>query len=277
MPRAFLVFAAAGLSLVAAGCNSGPQPPQPGTPAFYWAAARSTYAAGDFLKTNDNLSQLSDSADYSTRTQPWALVMSAGLAKGYMDLADNFELGGRANRANPTPFRRQVDQLRRYAGTAAMEEAEIVHKFLGGDKTDPILLEFPYPTGSLSDPVQLQRVAKGMMVPDAEIEDLQRAMLQRGVLFTVTRAVGASDDPAKTQEIFKAGEVKIPRATFLFAISRSLVDEADLYTPTKLDQPDRLNVLCEQATQALESVPASKETKDLATKIGKLRKPGKKS
>lgn len=277
MPRAFPVFAAAGLSLVAAGCNSGPQPPQPGTPAFYWAAARSTYAAGDFLKASDNLSQLSSSADYGARAQPWTMVMSAGLAKGYMDLADNFELGGRANRANPTPFRRQVDQLRRNAGTAAMQLAETIHKFLGGDKTDPIVLEFPYPTGSLSDPVQLQRVAKGMMVPDAEIEDLQRAMLQRGVLFTVTRVVGAGDDPAKTQEIFKGGEVKVPRATFLLGISKSLVDEADLYTPSKLDQPDRLNVLCQEATDALEGVPESKETKDLAARIGKLRKPGKRS
>lgn len=276
MPRAFL-FAVAGLSLVAAGCNSGPQPPQPGSPAFYWAAAKSTYAAGDFLKTSDNLSQLSSSNDYGVRTQPWAIVMSAGLAKGYMDLADNFELGGRANRANPTPFRRQVDQLRRQASTATMQGAEVIHKFLAGDKTDPIVLEFPYPTGSLSDPVQLQRVAKGMMVPDAEIEDLERSMLQRGVLFTVTRVVGAGEDPAKTLEIFKAGEVKVPRATFLLGVSRSLVDEADLYTPTKLDQPDRMNVLCQEATEALESLPASKETKDLAAKIGKLRKPGKKS
>lgn len=276
MPRAFL-FAVAGLSLVAAGCSSGPQPPQPGTPAFYWAAAKSTYAAGDFLKTSDNLSQISNSADFGARTQPWAIVMSAGIAKGYMDLADNFDLGAHANRANPAPFRRQVDQLRREASTSAMQEAEVIHKFLAGDKTDPVVLEFAYPTGSLSDPVQLQRVAKGMMVPDAEIDTLQTAMLQRGVLLTVTRVAGAADDPAKTQEIFKAGEVKIPRATFLLAVSRSLVDEADLYTPTKLDQPDRLNLLCQEASEALDSVPASKETKDLAARIGKLKKPGKKS
>lgn len=276
MPRAFL-FAVAAFSLLGAGCSSGPQPPQPGTPAFYWAAAKSTYAAGDFLKTSDNLSQLSTAADYGARTQPWAIVMSAGLAKGYMDLADNFELGARANRANPTPFRRQVIQLRSLASTAVMQGAETIHKFLAGDKTDPIVLEFPYPTGSLSDPVQLQRVAKGMMVPDADIEGLQKSMLQRGVLLTVTRVVGASDDPAKTQEIFKAGEVKVPRATFLLAISRSLVDQADLYTATKLDQPDRLNLLCQEATEALDSVPASKDTKDLAAKIGKLKKPGKKS
>jgi hypothetical protein len=277
MPRAFLAFAVAGLSLIAAGCNSGPRPPQPGTPAFYWAAAKSTYAQGDFLKTSDNLSQLGNSPEYGVRAEPWSIVMSAGLAKGYMNLAENFEYGSRANRANPTPFRRQVQQLRSLASTAAMQCAETVHKFLDSNKDDPVLLEFSYPTGSAAEPVQLQRVAKGMLPPAAEIEDLQRSMLRRGVLLTVTRVVGAGDDSAKALDTFKTPEVKVPRAVFLMAIAKALVDEADLYTPTKLDQPDRLNLLCEQATDALKAVPESKETKDLSAKIAKLRKPGKKT
>src|ERR1039458_6210743 len=38
------------LGLLAAGtsCSSGPQPPQPGTPAFFWAATNETYRAGDY-------------------------------------------------------------------------------------------------------------------------------------------------------------------------------------------------------------------------------------
>src|SRR5580700_8036242 len=153
MPRAFLAFAVAGFSLIAAGCSSGPQPPQAGTPAFYWAAARSTYAAGDFLKTSDNLSQLSTSADYGTRSQPWFMVIQAGLAKGYLDLADNFENGARANRANPAPFRRQTQQLPSLASNSAISLAESVHKFLAAPPTDPILFEFPFPTGSAAEPV----------------------------------------------------------------------------------------------------------------------------
>ena len=276
MPRAFLAFAVVGFSVIAAGCSSGPQPPQPGTPAFYWAAARSTYAAGDFLKTSDNLSQLSDSAEYGVRTQPWSIVMSAGLAKGYMDLADNFEFGARANRNNPTPFRRQVQQLRSLASADAMQCAETVHKFLAGNKADPVALEFPYPTGSAAEPVQLQRVAKGMIVPAAEIEDLQKSMVRRGVLLTVTRAVGA-DDTAKALESFKTPDVKVPRAVFLLATAKALYEQADLYTSTKLDQPDRLNLLCEEAGNALKAVPETKETKDLSAKIAKLHKPGKKT
>ena len=277
MPRAFLAFAAAGVSLIAAGCSSGPQPPQPGTPAFYWAAARSTYAAGDFLKTSDNLSQLGSSADYGTRSQPWFIVVQAGLAKGYMDLAENFDYGAHANRANPTPFIRQEHQLQSLASSAVMALAETHHKFLAAPPTDTLLFEFPYPTGSAAEPVQLQRVAKGMIVPDADLEGLQKAMVQRGVLLTVTDMVGASGDPAKALDVFKAPEVKVPRATFLTATAKAFSNLADLYTPRKLDQPDRLNLLCDEATAALKQVPESKDTKDIQARIAKLRKPGKKT
>ena len=48
------------VGLLAAGtsCSSGPQPPQPGSPAFFWAAAKETYRAGDFLKTSENLQRI---------------------------------------------------------------------------------------------------------------------------------------------------------------------------------------------------------------------------
>lgn len=277
MPRALPAVPVALLSLIAAGCSSGPQPPQPGTPAFYWAAAKSTYSSGDFLKASDNLSQLNTSTEFGARTRPWSIVISAGLAKGYMDLADNFEYGARANRANPTPFRRQVSVMRSLAANAAMQAAESTSKFLAEDKSDSIILEFSFPTGSAAEPVQLQRVAKGMVVPAAEVDDLTKVVVQHDMLLTVARIVGADDDVAKASGVFKAGEVKVPRPVFLEAVAKSLVDEADLYTPSKLDQPDRLKLLCNQASAALQAVPSTKDTKALEAKIAKLVKPGKKS
>lgn len=265
------------LSIFAAGCSSGPKPPQPGTPAFFLASAKSTYAAGDFIKTSDNLSQLANDAEFGARTEASSILISAGLAKGYADLAENYEYGGRANRNNPTPFRRQVTQYRNLAGAAAMQTTQSLHHFLDANKVDPIVLEFGYPTGSAAEPVQLQRVAKGLMPPEGEIESLQNSMLQRGVLLITARAVAGSNDTAKALELFKTGEVKVPRATFLLAIGKALIDEADLYTPRKLDQPERLKVVCEHAAEAVGAVPQSAQTKELLSKIEKLRNPGKKT
>ena len=157
----------------------GPQPPQPGTPAFYLAAAKSTFAAGDFLKASDNLSQINSSAEFGARPVRGPSPMSAGLAKGYMDLADNFELGARANRANPAPFRRQLQQLRS-GRQRAMQCAESTDKLLAENKDATIAFEFPFPTGSAAEPVQLQRVSKGMIVPASEVKISRRPWCNAG-------------------------------------------------------------------------------------------------
>src|SRR5689334_21203136 len=126
-----------GLVILSCGCSSGPTPPQPGTPEFIWAAAKSTYAAGDFEKAKDNLAQLAKGESaYATRARGMALVLSAGIAQGYIDLADNFEAGARANRANPTPFHRRVNLFRSQASAAAMESAELLHEFQGSPKAE---------------------------------------------------------------------------------------------------------------------------------------------
>jgi len=263
----------AGLCVMAVGCSSAPPPPQPGTPAFYWGAAKSTYQAGDFLKASDNLSQITKSDnEFTVRALPWSMVLSNGIAQGYMELADNFEAGARANRANPMPFRRQATIFRGYASAAALQSAETMHKFLATTRAESIPLEFDYPTGSAAEPVQLQRVAKGMLFPPAEIETLQKAMVQRGVLFSAVHAVGAGEDAAKALEIFKKGGVTIPRPAFLLAMARSLHEQADLFSPKKLDQPNRVKTMCIEAEAALNAVPDSKEKKDLLSQIAKLRK-----
>ena len=86
------------VNLILFSC-SGSNAPQPGTPAFYWAAARETYAGGDYQKTVENLGNiLSSQNDYVARAEPWMLVMTSGMAQGYMDLAEAFDAGAHASR-----------------------------------------------------------------------------------------------------------------------------------------------------------------------------------
>lgn len=114
-----------------------------------------------------------------------------------------------------------------------------------------------------------------MLFRDADIEALHKAMVQRGVLLSVVQAVGAEDDAAKALEIFKKGDVKIARPVFLLAVAKALTEQADLFSRTKLDQPNRLALLCDEAEEALKSIPATEETKDLTARISKMRKAAK--
>src|SRR4030095_2957561 len=117
-----------GLLAAATSCSSGPQAPQPGSPAFFWNAAKETYRAGDFLKTSENLQRiLATDNEYTARARAWDTVISAGLTQAYIELADTWEAGARANRANSTQFRKQVSALRSQAGASAIQVTEHIY------------------------------------------------------------------------------------------------------------------------------------------------------
>jgi hypothetical protein len=270
--RSALLYAIPILGLMVSSCGpSAPQGPQPGTPAFYWAAANETYRAGDYLKTNQNLDRVSKSEnEFAARAVVWECVVSSGLARGYAVLADKYEMGGRTNRDNPAPFRRQVSNLRVAASDAGVQLAESFHRLSPEAKGVP--LDFPFPAGNAAEPPGLQKVSNGTLISDAELELLQKAMLQRGVLMSVCDAVGARDNTAKALEIFQKGNVEAPAEVFRMAMATMLHESALVFGPDKLDQPNRVKLLCNEATQVLKTMPASKQTKDLSTKIQKTLK-----
>jgi hypothetical protein len=264
--------------LALTSCSTGSNAPAPGTPAFYWGAAKTAYHVGDFRGASQNLNELiRGDNEFTVRARPLAMLVSAGLAKGYAEMADSYDAGARANRPNPTPFRKQVTTSRSMASSAAMDFVEGVHVFLQKDKDPDVLLACEYPTGSLAEPAALRRVASGIVIQDSERDGLEAAMLQRGVLQTMTQMVGAPDDPAKTLELFKGGEPKIARAKFLFATAKALYDASALFGSMKMDQPNRLEALCNEAQEALKSIPETKDTKALAAKIEAALKKTKKN
>jgi len=257
-----------GLLVVGTSCSSGPQPPQPGTPPFFWAAARETYRAGDFVKTSENLQRIMASDnEFSARARAWDTVISAGLTQAYGELADTWEAGARANRPNPTPFRKQVSALRSLASASAIQFAEDLHKIVALDKGPDILLAFAYPAGAAAAPAGLKRVGGGILVQDSERDLLQAAMMQRGVVLSVSSAVGSPDDAAAAQEKMKTGEFRVPRDTFLLAAAKSLQEQSELFMFNKLDQPARLKLLSQEAINALGAIPQGKETKAVNDKI----------
>jgi hypothetical protein len=263
-----LLLGALLLALTATSCSTGPAPPRPGTPAFYWNAAKDAYRTGDYQKTDTDLAEIvRTDNEFAARARAWSMVISAGLAQGFSQLADSFEAGARANRANPMPFRKQVTTLRSFASAADMQMAQTAHTFLEKDKDPNVLLAFEYPSGSAAEPGSLKKVAGGILIQDSERDSLQAAMLQRGVLLSLCRLSGNPDDAAKTLEKFKAAEVRVPRDVFLFAVAKTLQEHLELFGSSKLDQPTRLKALSQEALEALHSIPETKETKALAAKI----------
>jgi len=263
--RRVALWALIAANLILFSC-SGSNAPQPGTPAFYWGAAKETYATGDYQKTVENLSNiLSSQNDYVARAQPWMLVLTSGMVQGYMDLAESFEAGGKINRAQATNFHRQENTYQGAANTLALQFADTFAKFQSKDEY--VTLAFAYPTGSPTEVVLLDKVAGGAWLPDAEIETAQKRAIEHAVLLATCRAAGAKNDPAKAQDLLKTAEGKVPRAAFVEAMAAALYEESQLYARNRLDQPDKLKIFCTRAEEALKTVPASKESQDLDKKI----------
>ena len=260
----FVIGAAALLT----SCSSGPQPPAKGTPAFYWQAAKETQASGDLANTNDHLSKLARSEnEFAGKAQVWQLVLASGMAKGYMEYADAFELGARANKTNQMQFRRQVSDLRGAANTFALEVAEVFGSFQQKNKDAEIVLAFPFPSTSPGMVAQVAKASTGVMLPSDEIESGLKSVLKRSFMMATCSATGSKDDVAKAQEMFKAAEVKVPRAVFVQYMAGVLYDQSQLYSDLKLSNPDRMKIFVSKADEALKTVPESKESKELAAKI----------
>jgi hypothetical protein len=262
--------------LVLVSCSSQQAGPKMGTAAYYWQAAREVYAAGDYIKTIEHLDNLMASEnEYTARALPWSLVLKSGLAAGYMNIAANYEMGSHLNRGDSTAFHRQVTESRQAAAQFALAFAEDFSK-LDRVKGDVIQLVFGYPKGTAAPVPAFNKVSSGQLLPAGEMDTAAQRARERGVLLAACNAVGAPDDTAKTEEMLKTGTALVPRSTFLLAMARSLYDESQLYVGDKLDDPRKLEIFCQRATEALKAVPESKETKELTGKLQAALKKAKK-
>jgi hypothetical protein len=273
----FLVFGAL-ISGIALLISCSPSAPQKGTPAFYWLAAKETYTAGDYTKTLEHLDELlATDNDYTSRALPWSLVVASGMASGHMELADNYARGVKAKREDATAFYRQVNTNRGLAKRLVLQVAENFGK-LDKVKSDTVPLAFGVPKGSVVPIPQFSKLSIGMPLPPAEVEDVQRKSVERGVLLKVCEAAGAANDPIMAEQVLKAADAQVTRSVFMKALAASLYEQAQLFAPDRLDERDKLEIIGQRAQIALKAVPDSKDTKDLGDKIQKLmKKPGKKT
>lgn len=270
--RAVASLAAISATVILISC-SGDSGPQPGTPAFDWAAAKQTFAAGDYAKTLDNLDRIvSGENEFTARARPWLLVLTAGMARANTELADRFEAGARANKGDPGGFRKNMSAYRAQASRLSLHFAQVFADFQKG-REDSVPLAFAFPTGSANPPQILTRVASGIIPTTGDTEIAQKQNIERCVLLAACAAVGAPDDPAKTQEVLKAPEPKVARAVFVTAMANVLFEQSQIFSRQKLDDPEKMKILCTRAQDALKGVPESKATKDLNAKIAKVLKP----
>ena len=244
-------MAAAAALVVLTSCSGPARSSNVGSPEFYWQAATETYAAGNYTKTIDHLDRLIETRNtYSGLALPWSLVLTSGVASGYMELADDYDSGARVNGTQAARFRRKAAEYRTLASGMALHFAENVDK-LGRLPYDTVPLAFGLPKGGGGVPPVLSRIANGIPLSPGDADAAQSLTVERGVLLAVCLAAGAPNDIARTATILNEASAAAPRETFGKALARMLDLEAGLYGRGKLDEPEKRAVLQQRSQNAL--------------------------
>jgi hypothetical protein len=218
-----------------------------GSPAFYWNAARTTYVAGDYMQTLDNLDSLIEAKnEFSNRALPWSLMLTSGVAAAYIELADAYQAGARVNPRNATTFRRLASEYKNAANPLVLRFAKNLEK-LSQLPPGSITLAFPPPKGSPAMPPGLAKVAAGISIPQAEAEALVGRVVDRNVLQSACLATGSANDVAKAREALGHASTITPRATFLNGLAQMVDLQATLYDRDKLDNSEKMALLKKRA------------------------------
>jgi hypothetical protein len=249
-----------GVGVIGLTACSGPRTPKPSAAEYSWKAAAETYSTGDYNKTLDHLDHvLKEDNDYTARAIPWHLVLTSGMARGYMELADHYAAGAKMKKANGLEYRRRASEYRKTAKGLALQFAQNVDRFervpLG-----KVPLVFGMPKGSAVKPAVLVKIAQGIDVTRAEQELAEKLSVERGVLMTACVAAGSHDDVAKAREVLRVS-AGTSRGEFGNAIGYMLKLESGLFAKDKLDEPQLLAAFQKRADTALAQ----------ATKVGSAR------
>jgi hypothetical protein len=222
---------------------SGPTASTADRSEFYWTAARETYQAGDYAKAADHLEHVIETDNpYTARAVPWYLVLTSGMAQGYMELADQYAAGARIKKADGLAFRRKATDYRTIASKMVLRFAQNTDK-IGKVPLGSLPLAFPLPKGNPADPALFKRIASGIELDPADAQMAEALAIEHSVLMTACLAVGAPNDFAKTEQILGRPSPSASRDIFGKAMALMLEKEATLYSRDKLDEPQKLTTV----------------------------------
>ena len=251
--RYFGVLSATGLVALLSSCSSSSLSTPRAESAELWSAANERYMAGDYLKAISNLESLLDRyRQYCARALPLSLVLTSGVAAGYLDVAESYAAGARANKAKATALKRKASVYRALANHMVLQFAESarrIEQLAGGS----VQLAFAPPRGNGAEPPLFEKIASGIEPDQADEETTVALAVDYGVLVSVTNAAGAANNFAKVAPLLQRGEVLVPRATFMKAIAGSLERESQLYARNKLDDAPKLAMLLQLARNVVTS------------------------
>jgi hypothetical protein len=179
------------------------------------------------------------------------------MMQSHKDLAEQYEYGARANKANPMPLRKRVSTHRGVASRLALQFSGAYSEFAKTQTAAEVPLAFDFPPrGGMALAPQMSKVSRGAVLADAELDSAQTVMIQRGVVQAVCRAVGAPGDPPKAKELWQKG--KTSRGVFQAGMAELLYSASGVFGEMQANVPDTQDHILRQAAEALTTAAPEK-------------------
>jgi hypothetical protein len=236
---------------------SRPAASQEDSAAFHWSRAKERYVAGDYLKAIGHLDPLLEGTNaFSSRALPFSLVLTSGVASGYMELADYYTAGARANKAKALLFQRKASDYRAMANHMVLHFAQNTRK-MNLVEGDSVQLAVGPPQGNAVEPALFTQISHGIELSQADEEAALELAMDRGVLLSVCNTAGTPNNLAKASEILQRGEYLVRRAKFTKAVADQLEQASQLYARNKLDDSAKMGMLRQMAQETLKDSEGS--------------------
>ena len=260
------------IALLLAACT-GEAPPAVGSPAWLWLAAKDTYKGGDLDKTAIHLEKIVKQGNnpYVERAGVWRAVITAGLARGHLDLVQAYSKGLLATRTNKKLFLQQKSDHLREAKRYSIGLFECYDACTKQPLGKTLVLEFSFPKGSGAEVADLDRLEKGTEIPETQRAEAHEKTLDRGVMRAVSAVLTTADDVAGAQKALASGRAEVPAARVLLAMGAALDDLSVVFDSSNLAEPDKEKLFHERAQDAAKRVLAMEPEAPLQAAAKKLQ------
>ncbi len=259
MPKKEVIARAATLWVLAvitlSSCSSGPQRSSADRWSPRWREAEQLLSEGKIDETLQQIQALLDAEEpHKTKAAAWKMLVLAGKARGYFELAEAYLAGAEQNPAQFSDFRRAVSRYRSHSRAASLALAQMAtdaEQHFG--RADTIPLDFPLPPGSTSPSPIIASVKVGRLAPESQLQAAEHYTLRRAVVLTVCEAGRATSEAGDLEKVLETQPAAITKPRLLAVAGKVLYQQADLFATTHLDDPQKHSLLLDLSGQLLEA------------------------
>ncbi len=279
--RVGMAFLSVVMILSFVSCSGQSNEPNPATPEGRFELAKREFSAARYDKALDYLSKIVRDTPQHELAQSAAMMQMmiyGGIAEGCSQTAKAFTDGGMMTRDVRVKgefrsiafdnYRRQKANLLNF-----VEAFDAYAKSM--DKSKPITFQGIFPQTEAGARIALEKVRKGMTVPDEDrLRDAEEE-IRNGVLTVVTALTGVGEDRAKAKALLAAGSASVDPGDFLLAVASFLNKQDALFDRMQMNELNNYKAFCARTnktvTESIELLKAKGDKKKLEAAL-KLKK-----